>query len=122
MSAEIEAKIEKIPIIRNLMHFLQKISLPFTEELSLYELLELYITGIAKAAISNRAGSIAFSFFMALFPFALFILNLIPYIPIEGFQEDFLKFVEGGVPPNTYEAIAAIINDILNNSYKGLLS
>jgi membrane protein len=122
MSAEIEAKIEKIPVIRNLMHFLQRITLPFTEELSLYELLELYITGIAKGAISNRAGSIAFSFFMALFPFALFILNLIPYIPIEGFQEDFLRFVEEGVPPNTYDAIAAIINDILNNSYKGLLS
>ncbi|HEX8576850.1 MAG TPA: YihY/virulence factor BrkB family protein [Flavobacterium sp.] len=122
MSAEIEARIEKIPVIRNLMHFLQRIPLPFTEELSLYELLEIYITGIAKGAISNRAGSIAFSFFMALFPFALFILNLIPYIPIEGFQEDFLRFVEEGVPPNTYDAIAAIINDILNNSYKGLLS
>ena len=122
MSVEIEARLEKIPVIRNLMHFLQRITLPFTEDLSLYELLEIYITGIAKAAISNRAGSIAFSFFMALFPFALFILNLIPYIPIEGFQEDFLRFVEEGVPPNTYEAIASIINDILNNSYKGLLS
>jgi len=52
----------------------------------------------------------------------LFILNLIPYIPIEGFQDDFLKFVEDGVPPNTFEAIKTIIDDILNNSYQGLLS
>ena len=50
--------------------------------------------------------------------FALFILNLIPYIPIEGFQQDFLKFLEESVPPNTYEAIASIINDILNDNYK----
>jgi membrane protein len=59
---------------------------------------------------------------MALFPFALFILNLIPYIPIEGFQTDFLHFVRQGVPPNTYDAIASIVNDILNNSHSGLVS
>jgi membrane protein len=59
---------------------------------------------------------------MALFPFALFILNLIPYIPIEGFQADFLQFVKEGVPPNTYDAIYKIISDILNNSHSGLLS
>jgi len=59
---------------------------------------------------------------MALFPFALFILNLIPYIPLENFQKDFLQFVAEGVPPNTYDAIAQIINDIMNNSHQGLLS
>ena len=59
---------------------------------------------------------------MALFPFALFILNLIPFIPIDGFQEDFLQFVSEAVPPNTYGAIENIINDILHNSQSGLLS
>jgi membrane protein len=59
---------------------------------------------------------------MALFPFALFILNLIPYIPIEDFQVDFINFIAQNVPPNTFEAINKIIMDILNNSYKGLLS
>ena len=82
----------------------------------------MYGIAIVEGALSYRAGAIAFSFFMALFPFALFILNLIPYIPIEGFQQDFLKFVEEGVPPNTYDAISNIINDILNNSNSGLVS
>ena len=122
MSVEIEQKIEKIPIIRNLMHVTQKVKLPWLEGLSLYDLLEIYIVGIVEGAITYRAGAVAFSFFMALFPFALFILNLIPFIPIEGFQQDFLKFLEDSVPPNTYEAVASIINDILNNSYQGLLS
>lgn len=122
MTKLIEDKLEKIPIIRPLMHFTQKIRLPWLEGLSFYDLLELYFIGIAKGAFSYRASAIAFSFFMALFPFALFILNLIPYIPIEGFQADFLKFVEESVPPNTYEAIYKIITDILNNSYQGLLS
>ncbi|HMK06194.1 MAG TPA: YihY/virulence factor BrkB family protein [Flavobacterium sp.] len=122
MSKDIEASIEKIIILRNLVRPLKKIKLPWLKGLSLYELLELYLIGIAEGAISYRATAIAFSFFMALFPFALFILNLIPYIPIEGFQKDFLQFVAEGVPPKTYDAIANIINDILNNSHSGLLS
>lgn len=122
MSKEIEASIEKIPILRNIVKSLQGIKLPWLQGLSLYDLLELYGLGIAEGALSYRAGAIAFSFFMALFPFALFILNLIPYIPIVGFQQDFLNFVAESVPPNTFDAIETIIDDILNNSHSGLLS
>jgi len=84
--------------------------------------MELYITGIVKGDLSYRAGAIAFSFFMSLFPFALFLLNLIPYIPLEGFQDDFMEFVSDNVPPNTFGAIEGILKDILNNSQGGLLS
>ena len=122
MSKEIEERIERIPVFRNLIRPLKKIKLPKLGGFSFYDLLELYGLGIAESAFSYHASAIAFSFFMALFPFALFILNLIPYIPIEGFQTDFLEFVKDGVPPNTYDAIYKIINDILNNSHSGLLS
>jgi len=122
MSQEIESQIKKIPILRNLMYFTKKVKLPWLQGLSLYDLLEMYGIGIAQGAISYRAGAIAFSFFMALFPFALFILNLIPFIPLEGFEDDFLHFVEESVPPNTFDAISSIIKDITKNSYKGLLS
>jgi membrane protein len=122
MSKEIEASISRIPLLRSLARLLKRVKLPWLQGLSLYDLLELYGIGIFEGALSYRAGAIAFSFFMALFPFALFILNLIPYIPIEGFQQDFLKFVEEGVPPRTFDAIATIINDILNNSHTKLAS
>lgn len=122
MSAEIEKKLKKIPVLRNFVNWSKSIKLVWLSGLPLYDLLELYVIGIAEGALSNRAGAIAFSFFMALFPFALFILNLIPYIPIEDFQADFLKFVADGVPPNTFYAIKNIINDILHNSHSGLLS
>ncbi|WP_338410291.1 YihY/virulence factor BrkB family protein [uncultured Flavobacterium sp.] len=123
MSDLIEQKLEKIPIVRQLVNLTKKIKIKsLVEGMSLYDILELYILGIFKGAFSYRASAIAFSFFMALFPFALFILNLIPYIPIDGFQEDFIRFIGQNVPPNTFEAIHKIIEDILNNSYQGLLS
>ena len=96
--------------------------LPGLEGLTLYQLVRIYLAGIIEGEVNYKAGSIAFTFFMALFPFALFLLNLIPYIPIDNFQENFLLFVEDNVPPNTYDAIELILIDIMNNSYKSLLS
>ena len=122
MSIEIEDKLLKIPVVRQLVLLGRSIKLPWLHGLSLYDLLELYIIGIVEGAVSYRATAIAFSFFMALFPFALFILNLIPYIPIVGFQEDFMDFVHQSLPPTTFDAVSKIINDILHNSHSGLLS
>ena len=122
MSIEIEDKLLKIPVVRQLVLFGKSIKLPWLKGFSLYDLLELYTIGIVDGAISYRAAAIAFSFFMALFPFALFILNLIPFIPIKGFQDDFMAFVQQSVPPTTFDAISKIINDILHNSHSGLLS
>jgi membrane protein len=122
MTFNIEESLERTPIIKNIIRGLRKIKITRLGSFSFYDLLKLYFEGIIDGAFSYHASSVAFSFFMALFPFALFILNLIPFIPIDGFQDDFLGFVRDGVPPNTYDAIAAIINDILNNSHSGLMS
>lgn len=114
--------IKKIPFVNVFVNFLKSIKPAIFHEMSLYDVIKLYLESIANGAVTQRASAIAFSFFMALFPFALFLFNLIPYIPLDNFQDDFLVFVSQNVPPNTYDAIANIINDILNNSHKGLLS
>lgn len=122
MSEIFESKLNTIPIVKQLVRLMKKITFSSLQGLSFYDIIEMYVLGIVKGAFSNRASAIAFSFFMALFPFALFILNLIPYIPIDNFQDDFLYFISQNVPPNTYDAIQEIVYDILNNSYRGLLS
>ncbi|WP_294819622.1 YihY/virulence factor BrkB family protein [uncultured Flavobacterium sp.] len=122
MSVELEHRLERIPVIKYLVRFGKSIRIPFAEGLTLYHLMELYITGIVKGDISYRAGAIAFSFFMSLFPFALFLFNLIAFIPMQGFKEDFMLFVHDNVPPNTYDAIAGIIADIMTDKKPNLLS
>jgi membrane protein len=115
-------QIKKIPLVKPTIALLQNITFETLQGVSLYELVKHYFIGIVRGAFTYRASAIAFSFFMALFPFALFVLNLIPFIPLDHFQEDFLIFVSQSVPPNTYDAIASILKDIMSNSYKGLLS
>ncbi|MDP2088124.1 MAG: YihY/virulence factor BrkB family protein [Flavobacteriaceae bacterium] len=122
MTKPIENKLEKIPILREIVRLIQRVKIPGLEGLTLYDLLEMYIIGILRGALTSRAGSIAFSFFMALFPFLLFLLTLIPYVPIEGFQADFLFMIEQLLPPKTVDAVQLVIEDIIKNKYGGLLS
>lgn len=122
MSDQVEERLNKIPVVRNLVAWAKKVTFKKMQGLSLYDILELYIIGIIEGAFTNRAAAVAFNFFMAIFPFLLFILNLIPYMPLENFQEDFFKFLAANVPPNTFDAIHEIIEDIMSNSNKGLLS
>ncbi|APG59697.1 YihY/virulence factor BrkB family protein [Christiangramia salexigens] len=101
----------------------KKIILPGFEGLSLYNLYLMYIGGIIRGTFSTRASSIAFSFFMAIFPFLLFILNLIPYITfIDDFQIQFLLFMDTLLPPETSEFFGTIFEDIAKNPRGGLLS
>ncbi|UNY97699.1 YihY/virulence factor BrkB family protein [Zhouia spongiae] len=126
MSTEIEEKLAKIPVVNQVVGFLKKIKLPGFEGLSIYDLLEMYITGIVKGALTYRASAISFSFFMAIFPFLLFVLNLIPFVSdltgVENFQEDFLTFINSLLPPQTADLFDRIITDIVNNRRGGLLS
>ena len=117
-----EEKLLKIPIISTLVRILKKIKVPGLEGMSLYDVLEMYAVGIVRGALTSRAGGIAFSFFMALFPAALFILTIIPYIPIENFNEIFMNFIAQVLPPETFESVDLVLVDIANNKYGGLLS
>ena len=119
MTKIIEDKLVKIPVINILVKFGKKIKVPGLQGMSLYDLLEMYFIGIINGALTSRAGAIAFSFFMALFPFLLFILTLIPFVPIEGFQDDFLMALDQILPPTTSESVNLVISDIFNNRYSG---
>ena len=119
---DLEQRLMQIPILNWFLKILKTIKLPGFEGLSLYNLFRMYIIGIVKGALTSRASSIAFSLFLALFPFALFVLTIIPTIPIEGFQEDFILLIKQGLPPKTSDAVDAVLFDIANNKQLGLMS
>lgn len=119
MTKPIEDKLDTIPIVNFLVRFLKKIKLPGLEGLSFYDLMELYVIGIVKGALTTRASAIAFSFFMALFPFLLFVLIVIPYVPIDDFKIEFLQFLNSFLPPNTSDFFIQNIFENIDQSQRG---
>ena len=115
-------KLNSIPIINNIVGSLQALKIPGYGSFSFYDLIEIYVAGIVKGALSSRAGSISFSFFMALFPFLLFILNLIAFIPIDNFDAVLFNFIELILPQESQSFFTEIFNDIRQKQRAGLLS
>ena len=67
--------IKNLPVIKQLIVVLQQIEFPSLQGSSLYDIIKLYVSGLISGDVTHRASAIAFSFFMALFPFALFLLK-----------------------------------------------
>lgn len=119
MSKPLEDKLDKIPVINIFVRFFKSLKLPGLEGLSFFDLLVLYITGIVKGALTTRASAIAFSFFTAIFPFLLFVLIIIPYVPIDDFKIEFLQFLESFLPPSTSDFFFENIFENIDGTQRG---
>ncbi len=100
----------------------QKVELPLFEGYSLLEVTRFFWHGIVEGAVAMRAGSIAFSFFLALFPGMIFLFNLIAFLPIQGVEDEVFSTIQRVLPPDTYDAVRGTIDDVLYNQRTGLLS
>lgn len=128
MSADIEERIAKIPVINWLAVLLKKIKLPGFEGLSVYDLIEMYILGVVEGALSTRASSIAFSLFLALFPLLIFMVTLVPFLldtfslDNTNFETEFPLFLESFLPSATGDYFEGIYQQIKDQKRGGLLS
>lgn len=122
MSRDIRKKVREFSWIQNLKATSQKIMLPGFGGMALYDLLSFFVRGLVKGAIDQRAKSLAFSFMLAVFPAILFFFTLIPYIPLEDFQDTLMNTISQFLPPNTYAAAEDTITDIIVRKSGGWLS
>lgn len=71
----------KLPnFIVKVKEFFDDIHIPLLG-ISLWQMFQIYIRGIFKDKIGRKAAAISWSFTISLFPFILFILSVIPYMP-----------------------------------------
>ncbi|MEY4110826.1 MAG: hypothetical protein RLZZ46_1181 [Bacteroidota bacterium] len=116
----------KVPFIKNLSDKLynagEKIFIPGFEKVSLSEVSIFFLKGLSNASLGMRASSLAFRFFMAIFPSIIFLFTLIPYVPVENFQDSLLEILSQIMPSNAYQATKDTIEDLIRNKQGGLLS
>lgn len=98
------------------------VSLPGFEKVPVADVARFFWQAMTKGTLTMRASAVSFSFFLALFPTIIFIFTLIPYIPIDNFQEQLMSLLKSFMPHNAYQATEETIFDIVTNQRGGLLS
>lgn len=96
--------------------------MPGFDGMPLYNVASFFFQGIFKGSLTARASSVAFSFFMAIFPMIIVFFTIIPFIPIENFQETLLNLIENFTPDSAEEIIRNTVTDIIERPRGGLLS
>jgi membrane protein len=126
MKTNFSKKLSRVPVLGWGIKGLQKIRLSTNSEWSLYDLIELYIIGIVQGALTSRAGAVAFSLFMAIFPLLIFLITLlpfiVPYVPVDDFESQFLQFIQAAVPGDSGNYLVSVFEEIQSQKRSGLLS
>ncbi|MDF2436120.1 MAG: ribonuclease BN/unknown domain fusion protein [Bacteroidota bacterium] len=100
----------------------RKLVFPGFEGQSLYVVSKFFFKAMKNGSVNMRATSLAFSFFLALFPSIIFLFTLIPYIPIDNFQLELFELLRSVMPKSAFEAAEETITDIIQKPRSGLLS
>lgn len=72
--------------------------------------------------VFNGAAAVAYYFTLAIFPAMIFLLSLIPYLPIENMQATVMGFVDQILPGDTAVMLRETVQGVVLNKREGLLS
>jgi membrane protein len=97
------------------------IILPGFDGIPLYDVAIFFFRGLTQGYITLRAASISYSVFLAIFPFLIFLFTIIPFIPIENFQQSLLGIIQDFMPGLAYESVRETIIDIVTRPRSSLL-
>ena len=101
---------------------LANVSFPGFKGKSIYQVGKFFVNGLFQEDLSLVASSLAFNFFLAIFPLIIFLFTLIPYLPIEDLQYKITDFMKIFLPENAFDFLNETITDIVSNQNAGLLS
>ncbi|MDP4828016.1 MAG: YihY/virulence factor BrkB family protein [Flavobacteriales bacterium] len=113
----LESRLVKLPIA-----FAKNIKPWGFEGLSLFAVARFFIEGMQKGAVSTRAAAISFQILMAIFPFLIMLLSLLPMIPISDFQSNLFDSIRGFFPGDTFSLVEETIADLLTKSHSTVFS
>ncbi len=114
--------LSKLKIYQLFIDWTKVVILPGFSPLPLYTVAVFFFQEIGKDSLVNKASSLSYNFMLAIFPSIIFLFTLIPYIPIDNFQNQLIKLIELVLPKNAYLAVETTLEDIVKNQNSKLLS
>lgn len=114
-------KIKNSKFVSCVFSFSKRKSLPGFDKVPVYYVSKFFIEAVSRGTLGTRSASLAFNFFLAIFPGILFLFSLIPFIPIHGFFDTLLLNLEGVLPKSVKEPVLQTLHDLINNEREGFL-
>ena len=132
-----------LPILKQLLDWSKVYSLPGFSGVPIYNIIVFIYKEMMRDNITTRANSVAFSLFLAIFPFIIFLFTLLPILfqpsDFAVFLQNILpasenisnssnyidilrEYMEGALPDNANKYLLGIIEDIIGIKREGLLS
>ena len=108
---------------KQLLTWTKTTSIPGLSGIPMFTILKFIVIEFQKDDITTRANSVAFSFFLSIFPTIIFLFTLLPLLPFtEGYQDLISNTVYDLLPTEAAVYLMDIINGILSIQREGLLS
>ncbi|MFM2208274.1 MAG: hypothetical protein RL213_2249 [Bacteroidota bacterium] len=115
-------KLAYSPPVRVVVDYTKRAALPGFDNIPIYDVADFFFTGIQRGSIVMRSQSLAYSFFLAIFPSIIFVFSLIAYIPVQGLQDYALSITKDILPKDAFLWARQTIEDIIRIQRGGLLS
>ena len=97
-------------------------TLPFFDGVPIYHVFMFIYKEIQRDDIVTRANSMAYSFFLALFPFLLVMLSILYFLPYDLDVDAYLANLPEVIPLEARETIERMVLDVLKVPRGGILS
>ena len=94
----------------------------FFRRVSFMKFLQDLYQEIADDDVFNGAAAIAFFLMLAIFPAIIFLLALLPYLPVEHLKEAIFNFIGQALPTTASKLVFGIVNKVISHRRQGLLS
>lgn len=107
--------------LRTVKHTIEKLDTIHVgrSRVSIYTLFHIYINSFKKHEIYERSSGVAFNFTLAIFPGIIFLITLIPYIPIPNLYNQIIKSI-GDLA--MFDQVTDTIANVINKPRGNLLS
>ncbi|MBK9257740.1 MAG: YihY/virulence factor BrkB family protein [Saprospiraceae bacterium] len=116
-------KINTSPLLSKLIRWSKVYSPPGFGGVPVYSVLKFIIDEANKDNITNRANSVAYSIFLAIFPAIIFLFTLLPLMPfVQDYTQMFSDYLYGMIPLDAHTYLMGVITDITSRKREGLLS
>ena len=113
----------RLPIIRELLIWTKKTSFPGFFGVPIYDIIVFIIKELQNRDITTRANSMAFSFFLSLFPAMIMFFTFIAYLPMaDVLSENIEGTIKSIMPGDTGNSVVEVIESVTKRRRTALMS